>query len=154
MVDGKIRLATDTIPHLAVIILGSIITYMNSILMGVIYTLIVIVGMFWFWGSICTKCKSYGHPACPSGYGTIAAKLFKKKEGDFGKAFKRNIISVAFQWFIPFGVGIYDLIFNTSVLRIVIWVIFTLAAFVYLPLAAKKKGCSTCPQQNDCPFKK
>jgi hypothetical protein len=151
---NEIRWTFDTLPHLFTILLGCIITFLNSWIAGIVYILFVLIGMIWFWSAICTRCYAYGNPACPSGYGLISARLFKKREGDFSKAFKRNIISVAFQWFIPLGVGVYDAIFDTDPLKIIFLLIFILVAFVYLPLAAKKKGCDKCPQKKECPFKR
>ena len=152
-IDG-IRWKWDTIPHLLTATLGSILMFMHSIPMGIFYLIVTIIGMFWFWGFICTRCMAYGHPSCPSGYGMISSRFFKRKDGDFGKAFKRNIFSVTLQWFIPLGVGIYDIIFDTGPIRIALLIVFILVAFVYLPLAARKKGCDSCPQKGDCPWKR
>ncbi len=149
-----IRWKWDTIPHLLTTTLGSILMFMHSIPMGIFYLLVTIIGMFWFWGFICTRCNAYGHPSCPSGYGMISSWFFKRKDGDFRKAFKRNIFSVTFQWFIPLAVGIYDIIIDTDIIRIALLIVFILVAFVYLPLAARKKGCDSCPQKGNCPWKR
>lgn len=151
--DG-IKWSFDTIPHILTVIVGMIITFLFSTGTGIIYTLIVIGGMFWFWAFICTRCRACGNQACPSGYGIISKRLFKKRKGDFARAFKLNIISVALQWFIPLGVGIYDILTNFDPIRLVLLAVFILVAFVYLPLAARSKGCDSCPQKKDCPWKK
>lgn len=154
MARGKIRWSSDTIPHLLTVFLGLLITYQYSLLAGLAYTGIVIIGMLWFWWGICTRCRAYGHPACPSGYGIIASKLFKRRKGDFARSFRRNIISVTFQWFVPLALGVRNMLFDPDPQEITLLALFCLVAFVYLPLAAKRKGCSTCPQKKECPFKR
>ncbi len=151
--ESGIRWSWDTIPHLLTLSLGTILMLKISILLGLIYVLIAASGMIWFFAFICTRCNAYGHRSCPSGYGLISSRFFKKRKGDFRRAFKLNIISVALQWFIPTGFGVYFLIRSFDPVLLVLFIIFIIVAYVYLPLAARRKGCDACPQRQDCPWK-
>ncbi len=153
LAEGGVRWSWDTIPHLLTLSLGAILMFRCSILLGLIYIIIAALGMVWFLAFICTRCNAYGHKSCPSGYGLISKRFFKKRKGDFRRAFKLNIISVALQWFIPTGCGIFFLIKKFDPVLLILLIVFIMVAYVYLPLAARKKGCDTCPQRKDCPWK-
>ncbi|MEA3558737.1 MAG: hypothetical protein U9R75_05725 [Candidatus Thermoplasmatota archaeon] len=144
-----IRLS-DLLPHLLTLGLGSAVMFSCSIWLGMGHIIISILGMFWFWGAICTKCNGYGSYGCPSGYGKISAVFFRREEGDFRKAFKRNIISVALQWFIPLIFGVICLVISFSVLTAVLLGTFIIIAFIVLPVSSRGKGCARCPQRKEC----
>lgn len=127
--------------------------FSSSVYLGVAYILISLLGLFWFWGAICTRCRGYDSKGCPSGYGRISALLFPRRPSDFRKAFKRNIISVALQWFIPLITGIVYIILDPGILRIALLAAFIVVAFIILPFSTKGRGCSRCPQKGECPWK-
>ncbi|MBN1390003.1 MAG: hypothetical protein JXA22_05115 [Candidatus Thermoplasmatota archaeon] len=149
---GKMKHA---MPHISTLVLGGILMILADPLLLPIYVLIVMLTMFWFWASICTHCRGWRSGSCPSGYGRISSKLFRKaKEPQFGRAFRRNIWTVALQWFVPLVVAVAYLIFEFDIYLLVALLMFILAGFVVLPLASSKKGCNECPQKGECPFRR
>ncbi|MFW3145579.1 MAG: hypothetical protein ACMUIE_02060 [Thermoplasmatota archaeon] len=154
MPDKGIRWFTDTIPHLLTVLTGALVMFSCSIWFGIAYIVVVILGMLWFWGAICTACRAYGSRSCPSGYGMISSRLFKRTSGDFRRAFKYHIFSVAVQWFFPLLAVPFCLYLRFSWLTLVLYGMFIVIAFVYLPFASKGKGCSRCPQRGECPWKR
>ncbi|MFO8050456.1 MAG: hypothetical protein R6V01_02000 [Thermoplasmatota archaeon] len=145
---------TDLLPHLFTITLGSLVMFSCSVWLGIGYLVMSLLGVVWFWATICTRCRAYGSRACPSGYGRISALLFPMRKGDFKRAFKRNIFSVALQWFVPLIVGIVCMFLHYSMVKVYLFTAFILVAFIYLPLASKGRGCSRCTQKGHCPWKK
>ncbi|HHD16834.1 MAG TPA: hypothetical protein ENK47_09005 [Euryarchaeota archaeon] len=152
--EEGIRWSYDTIPHILTVLLGLVVMFMGHELWGAFYMLVVIFGMLRFWSSICTRCRAYSSPSCPSGYGIISARLFPQREGDFERAFRRNIISVSLQWFIPLIVGAFYLVFRFDTLLLAVYLAFVVVGFVVVPAAARMKGCGSCPQKAECPFRK
>jgi hypothetical protein len=142
----------DTLPHLLTVVLGFVVISLQSLWIASLYLIISFVGWVWFLWRICTCCRAFGNRSCPSGYGSISAKFFKKNDRNFETAFKLNIVSVALQWFIPLLVGIYGLIDGMKATEIISLLSFIAVAFVYLPWASKRKACGTCAQRKDCPW--
>ena len=139
------------VSHFLVIALGTIVVIQCSPQLAGLYLLITGVGIIWFWRTICPHCKGFASPACPSGYGMISSKYFQRPEViDFKRAFNRNIISVALQWFIPLIAGIGCLYDSLDLILVVSLMIFILVAFIWLPMTSKKKGCAKCPQRGEC----
>lgn len=139
------------ISHLITIVLGCIVLIQCNILLTLLYIIISVMGLMWFLGTICPHCRAYGTLHCKSGYGRLSARMFKRpKETNFRKAFKRNIVSVAFQWFIPFFAGLYCLYISYTQLLLITYILFILVAFIWLPLSSRKKGCKNCPQRDEC----
>jgi hypothetical protein len=153
MKEEGIRWSWDTIPHMLTLFLGSVVMFLCGIWLGLLYLLIVVGGMVWFLAFICTRCYAFASRSCPSGYGMISGRFFKRRKGDFRTVFKVNIVSVALQWFIPTGVGLYFLVTDFDFILMLVFISFILTGYVYLPLAARNKGCDTCPQKKECPFK-
>ena len=144
----------EIMPHALTVLIGAVLLFLCHPLLSLSYLIVSVVGMLWFWGTICPNCLGYGSRGCPSGHGLISARLFKKaKKPDFKKAFKRNIIAVAVQWFIPL-VSIYWIVTDFDPLKLGMLILFCLVGFIWLPYASRKKGCRRCPQQVDCPWKK
>ncbi len=154
MRKGGIKWFSDTLPHLLTMGLGSVVMFLCSPLLAPIYLLICSLGMLWFWGHICPYCKGYGSLGCPSGNGIISSKLYNRKEGDFKKAFLRNIWAVALQWFIPLLVGIVYLVLDFDIFRLIALLMFIGVAFILLPAVTKAQGCSNCPQRHNCSWKR
>jgi len=139
------------ISHIAVIILGAVVIIQCSVLLTFLYLIMCLFGVIWFMGTICPHCRGFASPACPSGYGMISSRYFRKPEKiDFRKAFNRNIMSVALQWFVPLVAGIVCLYDSFDPFLTVVLVIFIVIAFIWLPMESKKKGCAKCPQRGEC----
>lgn len=139
------------ISHFVTILLGCIVLIQCNILLTILYVIISVMGLVWFLGTICPHCRAYGTLHCKSGYGNLSARMFKRpKETNFRRAFKRHIVSVTFQWFIPLFAGLYCLYFDLDYVLLGTFILFVLVAFVWLPLDSRKKGCRSCPQKKDC----
>ncbi|MGA1794151.1 MAG: Kelch repeat-containing protein [Thermoplasmatota archaeon] len=148
---GKLK---RTMPHLATLAMGAVVMFLAEPLMLPLYCLIVVLTTIWFWANICTHCNGWGSSGCPSGYGIISAKLFRKAERpNFRKAFYMNVWSVALQWFVPLGIGVVYLIMDFDPLLLSALALFVIIGFAVLPLTSRKKECSRCPQKKDCPFR-
>ncbi len=137
--------------HIGIITLGVIVIGQCSLHWAGLYLLMSAAGIIWFIGRICPHCRGFASPTCPSGYGMISSRFFTKPDTiDFRRAFNRNIVSVALQWFVPLAVGIvclyncFDEILTASLM------VFILVAFIWLPMTSKKKGCAKCPQRGEC----
>ena len=141
--------------HVWVLLLGLAVMVQCSLLFAGAYLVLFILGTLWFLVTICPNCRGYNSKACPSGYGLLSARLTKKaKNPDHNRAFKRNIASVAVQWFVPvLGAG-FCLYQDFDVYLAGTLVIFCLVAFVWLPLNSKQGGCARCPQRKDCAWSK
>ncbi len=139
------------VSHIVVIALGTVILLQRSIPAAVMYVLVSVLGSLWFMARICPHCRAYGTNSCSSGYGMISSRLFRKPEKiDFKRAFSRNIIAVAIQWFIPFLGGIYFLYISFDPYLLITTILFVFVAFVWLPVRSRGKGCARCPQRSDC----
>lgn len=158
MAIGASGRLVHSIPHMITLVLGVVIFGMCHILLAPVYALVAASSMLYFLYNICTRCFGYGSMGCPSGYGILSARMFdRRRDIPFKTAFKKHIWSVAIQWFLPLGAGIACLDFRYPPLDlplVLAMVVFILVAFVWLPISARHKGCSTCPQSRDCPWKK
>ena len=147
---GKLKHA---MPHISTLSLGAVVMFLADPLLLPVYGLVIVFSLLWFWARICTHCYGWGSRACPSGYGRISARLFRKaKKPKFRRAFKQNIWSVALQWFVPLGVGVVFLFLDLDPLLLVALIVFAIVGFIVLPLTSRHKGCADCPQRQDCPF--
>lgn len=112
-----------------------------------------IAGAFWVMIFICPYCRYWDTRACPCGYGRIAAKLRERKAADrFNEKFKKHIPVIVPLWLIPVLTGVPLVIYSFSWLLLVLLVIFTLDAFIVLPVLSVKHGCKGCPQEDTCPW--
>lgn len=143
--------ANVDISHILVMALGTVVLLQCSYLAALLYVIASVLGSIWFMATICTHCRAFGTTSCMSQYGLMASKLFKKPEKtNFKRAFRRNIASVAVQWFIPLAGGIYCLYLSFDVYLQATLVVFILVAFVWLPVKSRKEGCTKCPQRTEC----
>ncbi|MGA1866840.1 MAG: Kelch repeat-containing protein [Thermoplasmatota archaeon] len=148
--QGRLKHA---MPHLATLASGSIVMLLSDPVLLPVYLLVVFLTMFWFWRRVCTHCSGWGSNSCPSGYGLLSAKLFKRvKRRDFRRAFNVNIWSVALQWAVPIGIAIAFLVIDFEFILLAALIFFVVIGFIVLPLTSRNKGCSQCPQGKDCPF--
>jgi hypothetical protein len=143
----------DNIPTFGMYVLGTWILAYISGLWAVIYAAYSLSGIIWFWGRICPYCHHYGTKACPCGYGVLSAKLFKPKQGkSFRRVFRRNIIYLFPGWFIPPVVAGFLLWKEFSASLLVIAIIFSVVAFILIPVISKKVGCKDCEIREECPW--
>lgn len=143
----------DNIPTLLLFILGFLIIKIVSLALAVIFGAYALFSVVWFWGKICPCCHHYGTYACPCGYGAISPLFFRKRDGaSFKKIFRRNLLIVFPNWFVPFGVAIYLLIEHYSTEILLLTIIFSIIGFVIIPVISKQVGCKNCEIKEDCPW--
>jgi hypothetical protein len=120
---------------------------------GALFVIYGIAGTFWFIIFICPYCHFFDTRACPCGYGQIAVKFRKQKDGNrFNEKFKKHIPVIVPLWVIPIVAGIIFLIIDFSILILVLMVLFAIDSFIILPLISRKYGCAHCPQKETCPW--
>jgi hypothetical protein len=149
----------NNLPYLAMIVLGTVVFVVSlsrsvwGPIGGGVYLIYGIAGAFWIMVFVCPYCRYWDTRACPCGYGRIAAKLRKRKATDrFNEKFKKHIPVIVPLWLIPVLTGVHLVVYSFSWLLLVLLVIFTLDAFIILPLLSVKHGCKGCPQEDTCPW--
>jgi len=146
------------IPYAGTILLGAVVIFFSlegiyQWLFSGLFVVYGIVSTLWFILFLCAHCHSYGSPGCQSGFGRLAAKLRKRGDASlFRKKFKRHMPVVIPSWVVPAIVGVVSLALKFSLLKLILIGAFVLISFVLLPLTSKKKGCSNCPQRDECPW--
>jgi len=149
----------NNLPYLAMIVLGTavlVVGFGGSVwgpIWGGVYLTYGIAGALWVMIFICPYCRYWDTRACPCGYGRIAAKLRERKAADrFNEKFKKHIPVIVPLWLIPVLTGVPLVVYSFSWLLLVLLVIFTLDAFIVLPVLSVKHGCKGCRQQDTCPW--
>jgi hypothetical protein len=143
----------DNLPSLILFILGFLIINKISFAGAVFYGIYALFSVVWFWARICPYCHHYNTQACPCGYGAVSPLLFKRRDpGSFKKVFRRNILIVFPNWFVPFGIAIYLLITVFTKEVLILSVIFSVIGFLLIPLISKFVGCKNCAIKEDCPW--
>jgi hypothetical protein len=140
-------------PEIVMYILGAVIMSYLGIVILIAFVMYVMVSILWFMRFVCTNCPHFDNLRCPSGYAAVVGKLFKK--GDtrkFATAFKRNLGIVFPSWFIPVIASAYLLITDFSLIMIILFLVFSVDAFVILPVASRKYGCNECDIRDQCPW--
>jgi hypothetical protein len=143
----------DNIPTLLLFILGFMIIKILSTIGAIIYAVYALFSIVWFWAKICPYCHHYGTQACPCGYGAISPRFFKRNDPkSFKKVFKRNILIVFPNWFVPAGIAAYLLITRFTKEELVLTILFSVIGFIIIPLISKLVGCKNCEIKEDCPW--
>jgi hypothetical protein len=143
----------DNIPTIFLFVLGILIIQMISSIAAIFFGLYTVFSVVWFWAKICPYCHHFETYACPCGYGIISSKLFSREDPAlFQKVFKRNILIVFPNWFIPFAVAIYLLITQYSDKLLLLTIIFSITGFIIIPLISKYVGCKNCEIRENCPW--
>jgi hypothetical protein len=143
----------DNIPTIFLFILGFLIINLLSTIGALIFAAYALISVVWFWARICPYCHHFGTHACPCGYGAISSKLFMQKDSkEFKKVFKRNLLIVFPNWFVPLGIAIYLLITDYSAQVLILTIIFSIIGFVVIPIISKLVGCKNCEIKDDCPW--
>lgn len=151
----------NNIPYIIMTTLGSIIFVVGfgltamSLTLSVAYFVYGAAGALWIMIFVCPFCRFFDTRACPCGYGHIAV-YFKKRESVecFSDKFKKHIPVIVPLWFIPLIAGIVALIKGFSWPLLFLLVVFSVVAFVILPMASTRHGCRECPQKETCPWMK
>ena len=153
------RIARESLPYLLMFPLGAAVMSLSvppgiwPWLAPLLYVTYGVVGTFWLILFVCPYCAAYGSTLCPSGHGLLAAKLRPRKSSrDFPTQFKKNIPVIVPFWFVPFILGVVGLVTGFSWTRAVLLVVFSLDAFVLLPMGSRRRGCASCPQRGNCPW--
>ncbi len=151
----------NNIPYIAMTILGSIIFVAGfgltamSLTLSVAYFTYGAAGAIWIMIFVCPFCHYFNTRACPCGYGHIAVYFRNRETVEcFSDKFKRHIPVIVPLWFIPPIAGIIALIKSFSWSLLFLLVVFSIVAFVVLPLVSTKHGCKECPQKETCPWMK
>jgi hypothetical protein len=143
----------DNVPTLLLFILGGMIINQISAAGAIIFVVYALFSVVWFWAKICPYCHHYDTYACPCGYGAISPRFFKRRDsGSFKKVFKRNLLIVFPNWFVPFGIAVYLLLTAFSEYILILTIVFSLIGFVIIPLISKFVGCKNCEIKDDCPW--
>jgi len=143
----------DNFPTILLFILGFLIINQLSTPWAIIFAVYAFISVVWFWARICPYCHHFGTYACPCGYGAIFFIVFARKDSrKFQKVFKRNILIVFPNWFVPFGIAIYLLIADYSAQILFLTIIFSVIGFIIIPLISKLVGCKNCEIKDDCPW--
>ncbi|MCU0799919.1 MAG: hypothetical protein MUC62_09665 [Candidatus Thermoplasmatota archaeon] len=152
---------TDNIPYILMVLLGSLILLVGldlklvGIVLSVSYVIYGTLGAFWIIWFVCPYCNFYGTRSCPCGYGQFAVSFrSKQREEDFKGKFRKHIPVIVPLWIVPVIGGIVSLLFDLSVIVLVLMVLFILDSYIILPLVSKKYGCAHCPQKDTCPWMK
>jgi len=149
----------DNIPYAAMILLGTAILAVSITaptgrwLWAGLYLLYGLGGAVWIVVFVCPFCRYYDTRSCPCGYGQIAPLLRTKNSTEcFSDKFKKHIPVIVPLWFIPLLVGVPVMIRTFSWATLALLILFSLDAFVVLPLVSTKHGCKECPQKESCPW--
>jgi hypothetical protein len=143
----------DNIPTISMFILGALIIYPLSHIYSIIYLIYSAASIVWFWARICPFCAHYNTLSCPCGYGIISAKFFKRRtDKEFKKVFKANIITLFPCWIVPLLLGLYLLLYNFSLPTLFYLLLFSITAFLVIPLISKLVGCKNCETKEECPW--
>jgi len=134
-------------------ILGAVLVWMVWSPLAILMMSYNLLAIVLFWGLICPHCQHLGTRACPCGYGVVAARYFKRREGtNFRKIFRKNIAIMYPCWFIPFAAGIYLLYSQFSGGILAIFTAFVIIAFAVIPFISRYVGCKGCSLRSQCPW--
>jgi len=143
----------DNIPTLMLFVLGFLIINKLTTAGAVIFAFYTVFSVVWFWARICPYCHHYGTRACPCGYGVISSGLFARKDPkSFQKVFKRNLVVVFPNWFVPLGAAVFLLVTDYSVPVLILTICLCVIGFVIIPAISKLVGCKNCEIKEDCPW--
>ncbi len=143
----------DNLPTAALFALGACLLSPFGLPAALGYLAYCLLAIVLFWRLICPHCQHFGTRQCPCGYGVVAARFFRRREGeDFRTVFARNIGIMFPCWFVPAGFGAYLLWRDPGAGRVALFAAFCLLGFVAIPLIAKLVGCRGCEIRDQCPW--
>jgi len=145
----------DNLPTLILFILGAWIIQYLSWIVALVYIIYAAASIVYFWAMICPWCHHHGTQACPCGYGVISAKFFgKRNDKSFKKIFRKNILVMFPNWFVPLIAAVYLLYTESTTTMIVLTIAFCVNGFLIIPLISRFVGCKNCEIKEDCPWMK
>jgi hypothetical protein len=145
----------DNAPTLAMFGLGTALIWPVSPPGAIVYLAYCALSIVLFWARICPYCRHFDTRACPCGYGVVASRLFRRKEGrDFQTVFRRNIGIMFPCWIVPLVGGGFLLGRDFSKGALWLFVAFCIVGFVLIPGIAKLIGCRNCRLKDECPWMK
>jgi hypothetical protein len=143
----------DNAPTVLMFLLGAALIWNIRPVFSILFLLYCGLSIVLFWRLICPFCHHFNTQGCPCGYGTIAPRFFKKRTGKvFKKVFRHNIVILFPCWFVPLGVGIYQMLTKFSWALFILFLSFCLIGFVLIPAISKFVGCKSCNIKEDCPW--
>ncbi len=143
------------IPSMLTYSLGTLIMFNLGTLFGMLYIVFVVAELVLFMRFVCIYCPTYGSTRCPSGYGRMAAKMFKKGEVEkFREMFNRFIPFLSMVWVVPV-LGALVLLYNDfSFYYLGLLVSFAIVGYIILPMFHRYFECRECPNKDNCPWGK
>ncbi len=144
--------ALDNIPTIGMFLIGAAMLYLIWWPLPVLFLAYAFGSIVLFWKLICPYCNHYATRACPCGYGTVAARFFKRKKGDFKAVFRRNLSIMYPNWIVPFIAGVYLIWKVPGMLTIGLFIVWCVVAFAIIPAISKFVGCSDCEIKDQCPW--
>jgi hypothetical protein len=153
-VVSKGMIIVDNAPTLIMFSLGALVLFFLYWWLALAYALYCALSIVMFWAFICPYCSHFGTKACPCGYGSVAPRYFKRKQGEFPKVFKKNIAIMFPCWVVPVLGGIYILYSAFSILVAIIFLAFCIDAFAVIPGISRFIGCRDCENKEGCPWAK
>jgi hypothetical protein len=151
--NHRMRITCTNLPSGLTYIIGTIIMFHLGILYGFLFLIFLVVEIILFLKFACSYCALHGSIHCPSGYGILAAKLFKRGDvSKFPKMFKSFIPFFSIVWVIPLLGALYLLLTEFSYYYLTLTILFVVIGFVFLPIFHKYRECRDCPNRKNCPW--
>ncbi|MHC4519943.1 MAG: hypothetical protein ACYTAS_15245 [Planctomycetota bacterium] len=155
----RVTTVLHNLPYLLMLVLGAA-TLSQSLrrsawgnLTAVGYVLYGLAGVLWIMLFVCPFCRFWGSPACPCGYGKIAARLRARQPGDrFREKFRKHIPVIVPLWFLPLMAAVPAIIVDFRWGLAILVLVFVVEAFAVLPWVSLRYGCRDCPQREGCPW--
>lgn len=145
----------SNIPSMLTYLLGIWILFHLGILIGILYIVFVLVELVLFMRFVCIYCPTYDSVHCPSGYGKVAAKLFKRgRVSEFRSMFNKFIPILSLVWIIPIIGAILLLLNDFSFYYLGLLISFVIVGYVILPFFHRRFECRDCPNRQNCPWGK
>ena len=143
----------DNVPTVVMFVLGAALLWLIWWPLAVAFLIYCGLSIVMFWGLICPHCHHFDTKACPCGYGAVAPKLFKRREGsDFRAVFRQRIGIMFPAWIVPFVAGVYQLWNDPSLYVFGLFLAFCIVGFALIPAISKYVGCRGCEIKDQCPW--
>jgi hypothetical protein len=147
------RIAYTNLPSALTYVIGTLIMFHLGLLYGFLFLIFLAVEITLFMKFACSYCALHGSVYCPSGYGLVAAKIFKGGDvSKFPKMFKTFIPFFSIVWVIPLLGALYLLLTDFGLYYLVLTIVFVTIGFIILPVFHKFRECRDCPNRKNCPW--
>jgi hypothetical protein len=149
------EIVVSNIPSMLTYFLGTLIMFHLGMLIGILYIVFVVVELVLFMRFVCIYCPTYDSVHCPSGYGRVAAKLFKRGHvSEFKSMFNKYIPILSLVWVVPVIGAVLLLLGDFSFYYIGLLISFVIVGYVILPFFHRRFECRDCPNKENCPWGK